>query len=47
VYVVKPRPPGGEVTLFITTRSAAQKRGDSLPPEVATAVTNNSRTTQE
>jgi hypothetical protein len=47
VYVVKPRPPGGEVTLFITTRSAAQQRGDSLPPEVATAVTNNSRTTQE
>jgi serine/threonine protein kinase len=47
VYVVKQRPPGGEDALFITTRSAAQKRGDRLPPEVATAVTSKPTTTQE
>jgi hypothetical protein len=42
VYVVKPRPAGGEEAVFITTRAAAQKRGDRLPPEVATAVKNKS-----
>jgi serine/threonine protein kinase len=47
VYVIKPRPPGGEEALFITTRSAAQKRGDKLPPEIAAAVTNKPRTKQE
>jgi hypothetical protein len=33
VYVVKPREAGGEPILFITTRAAAAKRGDPLPPE--------------
>jgi hypothetical protein len=47
VYVVKPRPAGGEEALFITTRSAAQKRGDRLPADVASAVTNNPSTTQK
>ncbi len=36
VYVVKPRAAGGEEMLFITTRKAAEKRGDTLPPELAT-----------
>ncbi len=36
VYVVKPRAPGGEEMLFITTRKAAEKRGDKLPPELDT-----------
>lgn len=34
VYVVKPRAPGAEEMLFITTRKAAEKRGDKLPPEL-------------
>ncbi len=34
VYVVKPKQPGGPEMLFITTRSAATKRGDKLPPEL-------------
>ncbi len=33
VYVVKSSEPGGEETLFITTRAAAAKRGDKLPAE--------------
>lgn len=36
VYVVKPRAPGGEEMLFITTRAAAKKRGDKLPDDLAT-----------
>jgi serine/threonine protein kinase len=35
VYVVKPRQPGGEEMLFITTRAAVAKRGDKLPAELA------------
>jgi hypothetical protein len=35
VYVVKPRAPGGEEVLFITTRAAAKKRGDKLPDDLA------------
>jgi hypothetical protein len=35
VYVVKPRQPGGEEELFITTRAAAAKRGDPLPADLA------------
>ena len=35
VYVVKPRAPGGDEMLFITTRKGAEKRGDKLPPEFA------------
>jgi hypothetical protein len=31
VYVIKPRD-GGHEALFITTRAAAKKRGDALPP---------------
>ena len=34
VYIVKPRVPGGEEMLFITTRKAVEKRGDKLPPEL-------------
>jgi serine/threonine protein kinase len=37
VYVVKPKEPGGEEWVFITTRAAAAKRGDKLPAELATA----------
>jgi serine/threonine protein kinase len=36
VYVIKARE-SGEETLFITTRAAAAKRGDKLPPELAKA----------
>jgi serine/threonine-protein kinase len=32
VYVIKPQAPGGPEMLFITTRAAAAKRGDKLPP---------------
>ncbi|MCC7084657.1 MAG: protein kinase [Pirellulales bacterium] len=35
VYVIKPKVPGGEEMLFITTRSAVAKRGDKLPAELA------------
>ena len=31
VYVIKPRPTGGEPIIFVTTRAAAKKRGDTLP----------------
>ena len=34
VYVVKARQPGDEEMVFITTRAAAKKRGDKLPPEL-------------
>jgi hypothetical protein len=35
VYVAKPKSPGGEEMVFITTKAAAQRRGDPLPPEFA------------
>jgi hypothetical protein len=35
VYVAKPKSPGGDDVVFVTTRAAAQKRGDPLPPEFA------------
>ena len=38
VYVVKSKQPGGEEVLLITTRAAAGKRGDTLPPEFSAAV---------
>jgi hypothetical protein len=47
VYVVKPRPPRGEEAIFITTRSAAQRRGEKLPAELATATKKPSNRTQE
>jgi hypothetical protein len=31
VYVIKPEQPGGAEAVFITTRTAAEKRGDKLP----------------
>jgi hypothetical protein len=31
VYVVQPKSPGGPDIVFVTTRAAAKKRGDSLP----------------
>ncbi|HXT60364.1 MAG TPA: protein kinase [Pirellulales bacterium] len=34
VYVIKPKEGGGEETLYVTTRAAAAKRGDPLPPEL-------------
>jgi serine/threonine protein kinase len=34
VYIIKPKSPGGEDMLFITTRSAVAKRKDTLPPEL-------------
>jgi serine/threonine protein kinase len=37
VYVVKPKQPGGDEVLLITTRAAAAKRGDTLPSELAAA----------
>jgi serine/threonine protein kinase len=37
VYVVKARQPGDEEMVFITTRAAAKKRGDKLPPELQAA----------
>ena len=36
VYVIKPAQSGGPETLYITTRASAAKRGDKLPPELAT-----------
>ncbi len=35
IYVIKPKQPGGEEMLFVTTRAAAAKRGDKLPAELA------------
>jgi hypothetical protein len=35
VYVAKPKSPSGDEVVFVTTRAAAQKRGDPLPPEFA------------
>lgn len=37
VYVIKPKEGGGEDVLYITTRGAAKKRGDKLPPELDNA----------
>ncbi len=37
VYVVKSAPAGGPEMVFITTRAAAAKRGDKLPPELQTS----------
>ena len=34
VYVIKPRPAGGEPILFVTTRAAVKKRGDTLPADM-------------
>jgi hypothetical protein len=34
VYVIKPKAPGGPEMVFITTRAAAAKRGEKLPPEL-------------
>ena len=34
VYVIKPRQAGGEPILFVTTRAAVKKRGDTLPPDM-------------
>lgn len=34
VYIIKPKAPGGEDMIFITTRSAVAKRKDTLPPEL-------------
>ncbi len=34
VYIIKPKMPGGEDMIYITTRSAVAKRGDKLPPEL-------------
>lgn len=34
VYTIKPKEGGGEEVLYVTTRAAAQKRGDKLPPEL-------------
>jgi hypothetical protein len=34
IYVIKPKEEGGEDVLHITTRAAAAKRGDTLPPEL-------------
>ncbi|HTU25742.1 MAG TPA: hypothetical protein VMF30_10110 [Pirellulales bacterium] len=36
IYVIKPKAPGGEPILFITTRASAKKRGDTLPTELET-----------
>jgi hypothetical protein len=33
VYVAKPKSPGGDEVVFITTRAAAQRRGDAFPSE--------------
>ncbi|HVX10461.1 MAG TPA: protein kinase [Pirellulales bacterium] len=37
VYTIKPKEGGGEDVLYVTTRAAAKKRGDKLPPELETA----------
>ena len=34
IYVIKPKEGGGAETLYVTTRAAAEKRGDKLPPEL-------------
>ncbi|HWB09759.1 MAG TPA: protein kinase [Pirellulales bacterium] len=34
VYVIKPKKGGGEDALYVTTRAAVKKRGDTLPPEL-------------
>lgn len=34
IYVIKPKEVGGEDAVYITTRAAAAKRGDKLPPEL-------------
>jgi hypothetical protein len=34
VYTIKPKEGGGEEVLYVTTRAAAQKRGDKLPSEL-------------
>ncbi|HEX4143103.1 MAG TPA: hypothetical protein VHY91_06105 [Pirellulales bacterium] len=34
VYVIKPREAGSEPILFVTTRAAVKKRGETLPPEL-------------
>jgi len=36
VYVIKPKPDGGDEAIYITTRAAVSERGDPLPPEFAT-----------
>jgi hypothetical protein len=36
VYIIKPKAPGGEDQIYITTRSAVAKRKDTLPPELVT-----------
>ena len=35
IYVVKPKNPGEEEMIFLTTPTAAAKRGDTIPPEFA------------
>jgi hypothetical protein len=37
VYVIKPKTPGGEDMIFITTRAAVEKRKDKLPEELVIA----------
>jgi hypothetical protein len=37
VYVIKPETPGGAEIVFITTRAAAAKRNDKLPPGLEAA----------
>ncbi len=37
VYVIKPRQEDGQEVLYITTRAAAEKRQDPIPPEFAAA----------
>jgi hypothetical protein len=34
VYVIKPKSPGGEEMIFVTTRAAAARRGDRIPEQV-------------
>ncbi len=34
IYVIKPKEGGGAETLYVTTRAAAAKRGDKIPPEL-------------
>lgn len=34
IYVIKPKEGGGPETLYVTTRAAAEKRGDKIPPEL-------------
>jgi hypothetical protein len=34
IYVIKPQEGGGPETLYVTTRAAAAKRGDKIPPEL-------------